>query len=88
MSDDQNWLRANVVNRTKIKVSCSQNDSSPRSGFVTITCGNEKSLLLLIKMDGQSAQVVAEMVKLVAIIIKHNGGIILFIIQIIIKYIK
>ena len=39
-------------------------------------------------MDGQSAQVVAEMVKLVAIIIKHNGGIILFIIQIIIKYIK
>jgi len=51
VSDDQNWLRANVVNRTKIKVSCSQNDSSPRSGFVTITCGNEK-ISIIVNQDG------------------------------------
>ena len=51
VSDDEYWLSATVINSSRIKVSCSQNDSSPRSGIVTVTCGNEE-VSITIKQDG------------------------------------
>lgn len=51
VADDDNWLSATVTNNSKIKISCSQNYSSPRSGSVTVTCGNEE-FSIIIKQDG------------------------------------
>lgn len=51
VSDDENWLGAIVINRSKIKVYCSQNNSSPRSGSVRITCGHEE-ISITVKQDG------------------------------------
>ena len=51
VSDDENWLSATVINSSRIKISCSQNNSSPRSGTVTVTCGNEE-VSITIKQDG------------------------------------
>lgn len=51
VSDYENWLSTTVINGSRIKVSCSQNNSSPRSGSVTVTCGNEE-VSITIKQDG------------------------------------
>lgn len=51
VSDDENWISATVINSSRIKVSCSQNNSSPRSGTVNVTCGNEE-VSITIKQDG------------------------------------
>lgn len=50
-SSDKSWLSTSVSNKNKIKINCSKNNSSPRSGTVTVTCGHEE-LTITVKQDG------------------------------------
>ncbi len=49
--DSESWLSCSVTSKNKIKISCSSNNSSPRSGTVYVSCGGE-SLSISIKQDG------------------------------------
>lgn len=50
-SDSESWLSCSVTNKNMIKISCSKNDSYPRSATVYVYCGNE-SLSIAVKQDG------------------------------------
>lgn len=50
-SSDETWITTSVQNKNRIRISCSSNSGSPRSGTVTVTCGDE-STSISIKQDG------------------------------------
>lgn len=51
VSEDESWISSSVISNSKIKIYCSQNNSSSRSGNVCVTCGNEE-LNISIEQDG------------------------------------
>ena len=51
VSDDQDWLDVSVISESRIKISCSRNNDSPRSGSVEVSCGKEE-LTISIEQDG------------------------------------
>ena len=53
VSEDESWISSSVISNSKIKIYCSQNNSSSRSGNVCVTCGNEE-LNISIEQDGWS----------------------------------
>ena len=54
ISEYESWISASVIDKNKIKISCSHNEKDPpRSGTVYVTCGNEKTSII-VKQDGWS----------------------------------
>ena len=51
VSDDETWISSSVIGNSRIKIYCSQNNSSPRSGSIDVNCGNEK-LTINVKQAG------------------------------------
>ncbi len=52
VNDYESWLSCTVINKNKIKISCSQNyDDPPRSGNVYVSCGDEQ-VSIKVKQDG------------------------------------
>lgn len=47
VSEDQYWIQTDIVDDNRIQVSCYRiyDSESPRSGTVTVTCGNEKTYI-------------------------------------------
>lgn len=50
-SSEASWITTSVQNKNRLKISCSSNSGSPRSGTVTVTCGGE-NLSITVKQKG------------------------------------
>lgn len=51
VSDDKSWITATSRNSSEIRISCSDNNGSPRMGTVDVRCGGEH-LSITVKQDG------------------------------------
>lgn len=50
-SSGAGWINLSFVSDTRLKISCTRNDSQRRSGTITISCGN-KSVTITVKQNG------------------------------------
>lgn len=50
-SGDSGWLSASANGKNQVRISCSSNNNSPRSGTVYIDCGDERTSIT-VKQDG------------------------------------
>lgn len=54
VSEYESWISTSIIDKNKIKISCSRNyDDPPRSGTVYVRCGNEQ-ISISVKQDGWS----------------------------------